>query len=373
MPEMLDILTLYHSLIEAGRAGVLASVVKTSGSTYRRAGARMLIADGRETAGLISGGCVDTDMRARSSSLLAGGPPVMVTYDSTSGDDILWGLGLGCTGIAEILLEHVSCEQPSAALEFIEQCRLRSCPGVIATVLRSEPSSPFSLYARVFLTADSYSSRGMDRGEPPAEFREACEEVLASGSSSHRSVQFAEGSADLFIEYLSTPQHLVVFGAGPDALPVVRLACDLGWNVSVIDAREAFLHRESFPGTVTLLAASPEEMVGRAGVTANSLALAMTHNFNHDCSVLKRLFETEARYIGLLGPRAKADLILEYLRKEGTEVTPRDLRRFHAPVGLDIGAESPEEIAHSVIAEMLAVVHGRRGEFLRDHPGPVHS
>lgn len=373
MDELRQIFKLYHEVLNEGSSAVLASVVKTSGSTYRRSGARMLIAKDGKSAGLISGGCVEADLRERSAPLFAGGLPSMVTYDSTSGDDILWGLGLGCTGVAEILLEQVSREHQSKAIEFLEACRQRRCPGVMATVLRVERQLQPERYVRACLSDGSWSCDGMFDDATTSVLREACEAVLETGVPVHKTISSSLGSLDVFVEYLSPPPSLVIFGAGPDAVPIARLASELGWTVSVVDAREAYLTRAAFPEAEALVAAPAEEMVERVTMTENGLALVMTHNFNRDCTILQKLFHTEARYIGLLGPRAKADLLLDQIRREGMEISERALERFHAPVGLDIGAETPEEIAHSVISEMLAVLHGRHGEFLRNRAGRIHT
>ena len=370
--EHTEIFALYESLHATGGTGVLATVVRTTGSTYRGPGARMLVTNDGRSAGLISGGCLENDLRERSADVLASGKPLLVTYDSTSPDDVLWGLGLGCTGIAHVVLERVSGSGECRVLEFIEECRRLRSAGAIASpyVLTGIPGDMVG--SRVFVREGKTLKGGGTDDALTGALGQACAGALSTGQSSQLTLTLPGGRAESFIEYISPPLSLFVFGAGPDAAPLVRLAKELGWHVTVVDGRPAYLTQESFPSADELVLAHPGEPRDAFVIPRGSVAVIMTHNFNNDVALARSLIGSAASYVGLLGPRAKADLLLGRLAEEGIMPTEDALARFHSPVGLDIGAETPEEIALAIVAEIQATLHDRPGTPLRHREGPIH-
>ncbi len=372
--EDADIYALYRSLLSSGARGVLATVVRTTGSTYRRAGARMLVAEDGRSAGLISGGCLENDLRERSADVFEAGTPVLVTYDSTSEDDILWGLGLGCTGIAHVLLERVAGTETCATLEFIEECRRLRHGGAIATAYAGAgvEGTP-GLHRRVLVREGGLPGNEAAGDALDAALTKGCARALQAKKSSHLSVPAPRGTAEAFVEYVSPPVPFYVFGAGPDAAPLVRLAKELGWHVTVVDWRPAYLSHASFLTADERVLAHPGELREAIAVPRGAVAVIMTHNFTSDVEIAGILLSSAASYIGLLGPRAKADLVLEKLAGEGVLPTDEDLARFHSPVGLDIGSETPEEIALAIAAEIQAIIHERPGSPLRLREGPIHA
>jgi xanthine dehydrogenase accessory factor len=370
--EQNEILALYESLRTSGGAGVLATVVKTSGSTYRRPGARMLVSSDGRSAGLISGGCLESDLRERSAEVLAEGEPLLVRYDSTSPDDVLWGLGLGCTGVAHVLLERVSGTEGCRALEFMEECRRLRCAGAIASPYLLTGITGERAGSRVFAREGTRLKAGSTDNSLIVALGRACASAISTQKSSQLLVTLPGGKAEALIEYISPPVPLFVFGAGPDAAPLVRLAKELGWHVTVVDRRPAYLTHESFPSADELVLAHPGETHDAFALPHGVVAVIMTHNFDNDVALVRTLLASAASYVGLLGPRAKADLLLERLAEEGTMPTEGELARFHSPVGLDIGAETPEEIALAVVAEIVATLHERPGTPLRHREGPIH-
>jgi len=289
MNDVYRIQDLYASLHRSGGTGVLATVVRTSGSTYRRAGARMLVSDNGRSAGLISGGCLESDLRERSKEVLSAGKPILVTYDSSSPGDILWGLGLGCTGIAHVLLERISGGEPCRALEFIEECRALRSPGAVASVYAIAGFEGETTGSRVFVRD------GLPRTEGPAEttlaaaLGRACADAISSRKSSQLSVTLPGGTAEAFIEYVPPPVSLFVFGAGPDAPPLVSMATELGWIVTVVDGRPAYLTQESFPSADELILAHPGDTSGAITIPREAAAVVMTHNFNNDLALVRTL------------------------------------------------------------------------------------
>jgi xanthine dehydrogenase accessory factor len=182
-----------------------------------------------------------------------------------------------------------------------------------------------------------------------------------------------EGKVRTFVEVMEPPLRLLICGAGHDAIPLVRHAASLGWHITVADDRERFLTTERFPEATDLVHTKPEEVAERAAVDGRAHAVVMTHNFLRDLGYLRSLFGTEAAYIGMLGPRARLDRLLENLARDGVRPTEEDLTKLHGPAGLDLGAEGPEEIAAAIVAEILAVRRGRSAGFLRERTGPIHD
>jgi xanthine/CO dehydrogenase XdhC/CoxF family maturation factor len=353
--ELREILRAWRRLAAEGGVGVLASVVHAEGSTYRRPGARVLVLPDERTVGLLSGGCLEGDLLLRARSVRESGETTLVRYDGTA-DDLVWGLGLGCAGIVEVLLEPVDARRPGP-LAWLEACLDARRPGVMATVLVS--SGELSAGERFVDAAE----------EAPPAIRRAMERV----HSQRRSRALEHQGSRVLLEYVEPPLPLLVLGAGPDAAPVVEFAIQLGWDVSVVDGRAAYARQDHFPGAREVLLLSPEDAAGRLSITPDTVAIVMTHHYLHDKVLLRWLLVTPARYVGVLGPRQRTLDLLRDLRDDGFEPSEESLARLHAPAGLDIGSDGAHEIALSLVAEIRAVLAGRRGGLLRERKGPIHD
>ncbi|MAE95964.1 MAG: xanthine dehydrogenase [Deltaproteobacteria bacterium] len=359
MRELRDILAGWHALSERGERGVLASVVFASGSTYRRPGARLLVMPDDQMIGLLSGGCLEGDLLEHAGRVRLGNHPERIRYDATGDDDIVWGLGLGCAGIVDVLLEPVEADRPGP-LAWLEAWLDARRTGAFATDLSEDGLA--RRWAR-------HPDGRIEGSEPaPAGLARLLEETVASG----RTRRSQQDDLDLVLEIARPPRRLVVFGAGPDADPVVRLAALLGWDVSVVDGRPAYARSERFPDAVVHCVA-PEEAVRAVGVDDQTYALVMTHHYLHDRAVLADLLLSPVPYIGLLGPKQRASDLLAELATQGVVPSEEEAARLHAPAGLDIGGEGPEAIAVALIAEVQAVAEGRPGTWLRDRKGPIHE
>jgi xanthine dehydrogenase accessory factor len=356
MRELGEILATFESMA-AGDAAVLASVVSASGSTYRRIGARLLVLPDDRMIGLISGGCLESDLLSRAGEVREAGEPRLVRYDATAEDDIVWGLGLGCAGIVDVLLEPVAPDRPGP-LAWLAAWRRQRGIGVLATAL-----SPGRLGRRWALHPD-----GRVEGAPGDELRAALREARSSGGS--RRLTTREG--DVSVEVARPPRRLVVFGAGPDAAPVARLAVDLGLHVELVDHRPAYARAERFPGARVHLVPT-EDAVSRVGVDRDTYVLVMTHHYLIDRALLSELLPSQTPYIGLLGPKQRAEDLLADVERLGVALSEEQRARLHGPAGLDIGGDGPEAIALSLLAEVMARAEGRRGGWLRDRKGPIHE
>lgn len=332
----------------------------------------MLVTGGGETAGVISGGCLEGDVRERALEVMSSGHPCLVTYDSTAPDDIVFGLGLGCKGVVKILIERLFPGDDRGLLAFFEDCIASRRAGSIATVFQSA-SVPCG--TRVLRWPD---------GRVTSTHRDsAVTEALIGALTVNSDRRTAAGRVDLpgetsagiLTESVAPPVSLTIFGGGDDAVPLVRLAKSIGWSVAVIDARPRFATPERFPEADVVECLHPEALRGGcAGVVSpESVVMLMTHNFAHDKVLLDAILPTGPRYVGVLGPRSRTKSLLDELDYEEWEMGEGWLDRIHGPAGLDIGAETPEEIAVSILAEMQAVLARRAGGYLRERALPIHD
>ena len=369
MKELQKIVSEAERARAAGKAVALATVVGIEGSAYRLPGARMLIVDGRWIAGSISGGCLEDDVVLRAREALAKNEPIVAVYDTTSDDDVVFGVGLGCKGVITILIEPIS--QPSEGVDFIGfagKCLEERTTGMAATVIRSDGQArPGS---HVLLRDDVQLS---DIGDRVLE--EAIAEAMReqSDDTALLDLPMEKGTALVFLERIEPPTPLVVFGAGHDAMPVVRFAKDLGWHVTLVDHRPAYATIERFPGVDRIVIGSRADAAPKLALDAGTLALVMTHNYLRDLEWLQMLLPSPVRYLGLLGPRRRTDQLLGDLREKGITPSAEQVERLYAPVGLDIGSEGPAEVALSILAEMQAVMTRHRGGHLRERKRPIHQ
>lgn len=373
MSELQDILAASATLPRGDASAVLATVMQVQGSTYRRPGARMLILGDGRSVGLISGGCVDTDLRERAAKVMASGEPSLVTYDSTSPQDIVMGLGIGCSGVMHTLLEPCDPWAEDSHLKFIADSLRGRAAAAVATVYEVTGKSGIRIGSRMMINRAGTWENQITDPDLSERISAACREALKSGASAAVQYPTATGSARVFIEHIAPPQSLLIFGAGAGAFPLARLAGELGWHVTVIDHRPAYATRESFPGAEAVILSEPGEIESHVTLLPGDATVIMTHNFNTDCLLLRSLLASPVRYVGLLGPRAKAEMLLDRLRHEGFDPTGEQLARLYAPVGLDIGAESPQEIALAIVAEIRMVLADRHGGSLRNRTTPIHQ
>jgi xanthine/CO dehydrogenase XdhC/CoxF family maturation factor len=372
MKELQDIIRHYQDY--PGQPLCLATVVNTRGSTYRKAGARMLIANQQQVIGSVSGGCLEADIIAQSAAVWADQQSIVLTYDTTPPEDVLLGTGLGCNGLMEILVEPIAARNPGAhQLELASQIFRRHGTGLIATVSQPNGSAGRKVIHRLMLDAG-----GTLHGEFPDR---AVEQLIvgrmANALKEQRSEAFVQdtghGAVDVFLEFISAPTPLFVFGAGYDAVPLVRLARDIGMAVTVVDHRAAFATTERFPAADAIIIGRPENVEPiDLPLDQRATAIIMTHNYFLDQQWLKRLLPLELNYLGLMGPRHRAEKMLQELRSEDPDFTAGCDRLFN-PAGLDIGAESPEQIALSILGEIQAVLAGTSGGLLREKKGAIHA
>jgi xanthine dehydrogenase accessory factor len=367
MNELQTIVTAFNQ-IPSSQQVALATVVHTSGSVYRRSGARLLITEIGQCIGIISGGCLENDVAEQAQSVLAMGKPKLVVYDAIANEDLLWGLGLGCKGLVQVLIEPL--RTPHNPLTLIANCLSDRQTGVLATVFRTEGlttpiASHLTLYPNGDVVHNLQDALLVDRTIADAHH------AFQSHQSTVLHYDFPTGSADLWIEVIQPPIPIAIFGAGQDAIPVAQFCKALGWHVTIVDRRSAYANRDRFPMADRIEIVRPENGLGTLPLDSRTAVVLMTHNYFDDRELLKLLLPSPVRYLGLLGPRHRTQQLLEDLNSEGL-VMPSHQHHFYTPIGLDIGAETPEAIALSIVAEIQAVFANRSGGALRDRNAHIH-
>ncbi|MGK7919856.1 MAG: XdhC family protein [Trichodesmium sp.] len=362
MKELQDIITTYNKLKNSGETFALATVVKVAGSTYRRPGARMLMTSKGEMVGSLSGGCLEGDVLEQAEEVMKTKKPRLVSYDTTSEADILWGLGMGCQGIVDIFIEPLFDENGKILMSFIADCLRDRKPGVLVTIFKTQalenhhlmlsPDGNFTTQ----ITDDSLIQLLLNHGK--------------SAQKSGKSFHISTNNIEALIEVIHPPLSLVIFGAGHDAIPIVYFAKQLGWSVTVLDRRPAYATSTRFPEADAVIISEYEKLPKSVILDEKTVAVVMTHNYIYDLTILKNLLPLPLplRYLGILGPRRRTEKLLGEI-----PIDEQYKKRLYAPVGLDIGADNPQEIALAIIAEIQAVITNRSAGFLRHRHLPIHS
>ena len=356
--ETAAILDRLSKLIAGGHSAALATVVRISGSAYRRPGAKLLVEEDGAMQGGVSGGCLENDVRALALEVLRGGKSRMLHYDTGSDEETLWGLGLGCEGAVDVYLQPVDGSWFAGAGTQMRELAAAGVPFAPITIVRGPFEGKTLLLARGSLIGSS--------GAPQLD-RELAQRVGPLLEGDGDSTLLEMGDDAVFVDVLRPPPRLFIFGAGDDARPLAAIAADAGFEVTVVDHRPAYLNAERFPPPLRLSLRRPSD--GVAGlpltITRRNFAVVQTHALAHDRDWLRALAGQPLTYLGLLGPRTRKEQVIRTLSWESQEL--------FAPIGLDIGADGPEQVAISIVAELLAVNARRPGGHLRAREGGIHD
>ncbi len=331
---------------------VLATVVATEGSTYRKPGAMMLVNPAGDFAGLISGGCLEGDLVARTRRVLETGRPEPVSYDLKDDDELVLGLGLGCGGAVHLLLQRLDRGDGFEPLASLFACLAAGAPCRLALVTESSGEAP-----KIGATALE-GGDGTTLGPPAllALLAEQAQDAPPARRARTLDLETPGGTAGVLLVDVRPTPRVLVCGAGPDALPVVWQVDALGWNCTVVDHRPNHADPARFPPGVEVLCERPERLGACVDLRRVDAAVVMTHHVGHDAAYLAQLDGCPPAYVGLLGPRARRD---QLLKSSGA-----GRLRVHGPAGLDLGAELPEAIALAIMAEIHACLNGREAGFL---------
>jgi len=350
----------YKSWCNGTNALVLATVVETEGSTYSKAGARMLIDSDGDFEGLLSGGCLENDLIEHARLVIESGLPKIVSYDMRGTDDEFWGLGVGCDGAISVLLQRLHSEDGFEPLGTIVEYIERE-EAVVSAVVVASSSDGASIGASSLFGNDFQCNFGIDELLFQQVFAQA-KITLAAGTSraSNQTHDINGESVTVLYCRVDPAPRILVLGAGPDALPVVEFMSQLGWHVTVVDHRSAYLGRINVDFSSNMLLQSPAMLQDDLVLNSFAAAVVMSHNLAADRQYLAQLSKSDIAFIGLLGPAARKLRLLDELG----EIDPNLQQRIHGPVGFDIGASTPESIALSITAQVHASMKFRSGQAL---------
>jgi xanthine/CO dehydrogenase XdhC/CoxF family maturation factor len=351
----------------------LATLVRVKGSSYRQPGARMLFGPEGVRTGIISAGCLETDILARIQSVLSSQVPQLAAYDLGSDLDLIWGTGMGCQGRADVLLERLS---PGQAPDWMRQCGAmleQRRTGALATVYATRGETGDLRAGDHFL----YDQAGPGVMPAPGPFADAIgaalRQALSAGGIATPTLRAGQDELDLLVEPILPPFALWIFGAGEHSRPLARLARELGWFVGIIDHRPALATPERFPEADRIVLGHPPESLRGLPLDRRSAALVVSHIYEKDRQALECFLASPVSYLGLQGNRARSQRLLKELAEAGLSLTEAQRRVLHFPAGLDIGAETPEVIALSMLAEVQATLSGHPGGPLRNRGGSIHN
>ncbi|HVS98873.1 MAG TPA: XdhC family protein [Puia sp.] len=363
MKEIRSIVHAWQSIRLSSTPAALATVVRVEGSSYRRAGARMLVLDNGTYLGGISGGCLEGDALRRAQKGIALRRPSVITYDTTQDDDYQVGVGLGCQGIIDVLFTPLEPGDPESPLAVLEGLTTIRQPAVVVTVTGTPDSG---LLGRTCLYTDEQALQAaLPLGTLCAQLQTDIREALAECRS--RSVVY--GELRLFVEVILPAVHVVAYGGNYDMRTLLNQTRELGWDSTVV-LRTSRIDRSLVSAATRVMdSTDPESPL----IDEYTAVLLMSHDYRTDLYNLQRVLPTCASYIGMLGPRKRSDRLFAALAGQGIALGEETLRRIYAPAGLDIGAATPEEIALSILAEIRCHFSRRQGMSLRHREGSIYS
>lgn len=339
----------------------LATLTRTHGSTFRRPGARMLVCgDGTVIRGL-SGGCPEADIIARAHEVIAAQQPRIVRYDRENGLDAL--IELGCGGELEVLIEPLSQSSDLGFVGAVQQCLQSRAPGFLATAYTLDGECLSPRPRRLVWSGQSLHDELGDPGLSEALIGRA--QVYCNGGRPQvEDFELARRRTAVLVEKLLPPYALLLIGVNAASLALARIGRSLGWEVTLVDHRGDREAPAGLAAGAQLLAAQPQELAQKRSLDARCFAVVMTHNLERDIEYLRALLPAPLAYLGAIGSRQRSRKLFD-----GSGATLAQLR---APAGLDLGSETPEEIALAIAAEILAVSTGRAGAPLSVSAGPIH-
>ena len=369
LKEIRKILERYRQIDFTERKVALATVVRVEGSSYRRAGAKMLISDDGRWEGAISGGCLEGDALRKARQVMLNGRPMVVTYDTMDDDANSLGVGLGCNGIIDVFIEPIAPENPQNGTHSIDLWQTdvtHRRAFVEAKIIRAPDGYNGPLRWR--LLEESIDGQ-LFTLQLFADMRQA----EATGKPALNSYAAESGEVQVFIEPVRPEIELVVFGGGYDVPPLVQMAKTLGWHVTVTEDCVAHVAPKRFPGADEVRLMNRHRILEETTVSPRTAAVLMSHGYKYDKAVLEQLLHTEAGYVGMLGPRKRFEKMLAEWESEGKTFDETRLAAVHSPIGLDIGAEPPDEIALAILSEIQARFTDRPGTSLHLKQGPIHE
>ncbi|MGF6947593.1 xanthine dehydrogenase accessory factor [Neobacillus sp. B4I6] len=340
---MLTIINEMERCAREKKRGILATVIRVEGSAYQKEGAKCFIAEDGELIGLLSGGCVENDIIEHGKEVLQTEKPKKIYYDFRDEGDQIWGLGVGCNGAIEIFLELYDPKSHPEKCLLMKEAFTTSKSKIIATVTEAGDESKIGEKWIFSVEKECIS------------FEQVGEETNQLSRLKKRKSKLVtvDVNTKVFFDYVDPVPSLFIFGAGPDAVPLVKTVKNLGWKVKVIDHRPGFVNEKNFPLADELICYQKGESPD-VPINENAYAVVMSHHFIQDQIVLESLLKSAIPYIGVLGPVTRTKQLLQPIVNRYS-IDELKLDRIYSPIGIDIGAKHPEEIALSIASELVNV------------------
>lgn len=372
MHEIISIIKAYQQAVDAGKKTALATVVHVEGSSYRRPGARMLITEDAEITGSISGGCLEGDAFRKALHVILSDKAMLVTYDTADEDDAKFGMGLGCQGVIQVLIEPLQGARGITIIDLLQKATASRQYASLITLFSMSDKKALQ-YGSCYLLTEKNECFGTLPVLSNEIIDQEAKSVIQARRSSFKKYEIDQQEIIVFTELIQPPVSLVVLGAGNDVIPVVKMAEMLGWQSTVLDGRPMYASRERFPmPSCQVFHSKADQILERVQIDARTVFVLMSHNYNYDLSVLKSLLQYPVTYIGVLGPHKKMKMMMDELSENGIELTTAQKEAIHGPVGLHIGAETAEEIAVSIIAEIQAKLTATDTRPLKEKQDAIH-
>lgn len=373
MKEIADIVGAYHLASKAGKRTALATLVHVEGSSYRRPGAHMLITEDGQLTGAISGGCLEGDALKKALLAINEQKNKIVTYDTTDEDDAKFGVQLGCNGVVHILFEPIVEADANNPIHLLQKITSDRKNAVLVTLFSLnnpkglQPGTCFLLRGN-----DKIGNKNLIEQLHESIELEAAN-VLCYKQSNIKQYLSGDIGFTAFFSFIKPVIQLIIAGAGNDVVPLAAIANLMGWYTVIADGRPNHATKQRFATAQKVLISKPQQLLEQVNIDEQTVFVLMTHNYNYDFELLKLLTAIDCDYIGILGPKKKLERMFNELQEQGIEISKDHLEKIHGPVGLDIGAETAEEIALSIAAEIKSVLSARGGQSLKLEDGPIHQ
>ncbi len=372
MKEIREIINAYNKARKNEKRLALATLVHLNGSSYRRPGARMIVDEEGQLTGAISGGCLEGDALRKAVFCIHTQIPKLVVYDTSDEEDATIGIQLGCSGIIQVLFEPIDENDPLNPIELLKKAVHKRQNTVLVTLYAPQIKKGDTVGTSMLLEDSGEFHNNSTFQLVPETLMQDIKETLTIKKSSFKSYNLNDHTFNAFLSFISPPISLIIVGAGNDAIPLQSIAETLGWEVTIVDGRHTYAKIERFSSACQIIVSKPEKVLQQIPIDEKSVFVLMTHNYNYDYAILKALLDKNVTYIGALGPKKKLDNMITDLKAENIFLNERQKNILYGPVGLELGAETPAEIALSITAEIMSVMHNKKGGSLRNLLTEIH-
>ncbi|MFN6072955.1 MAG: XdhC family protein [Bacteroidota bacterium] len=372
MKEIREIINAYNKARKNEKRLALATLVHLNGSSYRRPGARMIVDEEGQLTGAISGGCLEGDALRKAVFCIHTQIPKLVVYDTSDEEDATIGIQLGCSGIIQVLFEPIDENDPLNPIELLKKAIHKRQNTVLVTLYAPQIKKGDTVGTSMLLEDSGEFHNNSSFQFVPETLMQDIKETLTIKKSSFKSYNLNDNTFNAFLSFISPPISLIIVGAGNDAIPLQSIAETLGWEVTIVDGRHTYAKIERFSSACQIIVSKPEKVLQQIPIDEKSVFVLMTHNYNYDYAILKALLDKNVTYIGALGPKKKLDNMITDLKAENIFLNERQKNILYGPVGLELGAETPAEIALSITAEIMSVMHNKKGGSLRNLLTEIH-